>query len=87
MVLIVLLDLTKGVEGSRGVREGGFSSMFQITIGSSTENVLGSVVWLCFPEEDKEVHSLGGVLKANLNDRFAFGVWSDHIILQRNDAL
>jgi len=33
--------------------------MFQITIGSSKENVLGFVVSLCFLEQDKEVQGLG----------------------------
>lgn len=40
----------------------GFSSMFQITIGSSTKKGLGCVVWLCCLEQDEEVQGWGEAL-------------------------
>lgn len=47
----------------------GYSSMFQITIGGVlTEYVLGSVVRLCFLEQDEEeVQGLGEVEKRGQN--------------------
>lgn len=59
------------------------SSMFQITIGTSTENVLVSVVWLCFLEQNKEVQGLSEALpqkKAKMNDKLGCGVHRDYTV-------
>lgn len=63
MVLIVSLRSTMGGEGSEGMEKsvcvgGLLSSVFQITTGSSIENVPAFVAWLCFLEQGKEAFGL-----------------------------